>query len=136
MKEALVRLLQLHACSNFSTNYSVDGRICRFWTTRNERFNLFACNSFGLDLNFTQLRFNSIAKRCKTYSDFDHFLIVYCNERHTHQLDSIIISVETIIACKLAFFGNTTRQQGRVSCFFDSVSSPDQTRARSLRHRP
>ena len=102
--------------------------------TRNECFNLLVCDSFGLDLNSTQLRFNSVAKRIQIPITF--WLSTLTNDTLVNHLDSIIISVETIIACKLALFGNTTRQKGRVSCFFDSVSSPDQTRACSLRRRP
>ena len=80
MKEALVRLLELHACSNFSTNYSVDDRICRFWMTRNECFNLLVCDSLGLDLKSTQLRFNSVAKRIQISITFSLSTLTLTND--------------------------------------------------------
>ena len=59
MKEALVRLLELHVCSNFSTNYSVDGRIVGFgWQGTNASICLFVIVLVSI---WTPLSFGSIA---------------------------------------------------------------------------
>ena len=84
MKEALVKLLELHVCSAFSANYSVDGRICiRCWMTLRERMLQSACLWlfwFRFELldshSPSLLSFGS----SKTYPDFDRFLL--CSANH------------------------------------------------------